>query len=579
MKKKICIILLLVFMIVGISNQTSAVHITGQSIPIFHEESWICAGNECPLYNNKVDIKTKKGYVEDGSNQFIELDAKDYISDILKQQYGYEGPIMTKMLIETKVTITDKSLLGKYTVYIGKDPEKDKRKFGGVMKKLTKEDLQLKLGYHGTQPKEGEHWPVKILATMPQERGVGSRNTNDFSWNQNVDITGEEIWTLPDMNTVSDDVLDGAVEPSFIVGDFVEEVIINPVKEWVADKAAEFFGKLFVLILDFFREIPDAFQRGVNSFGKIDTIEAKTANAAPDEISYESQTLQADSNKNNRAKVEIGNTNTGDPDKQEVITMDGKDEKFTKDTKIPSIPLDMYNIVYGNVKFLDVNFFVVDNSKHEAGSNWMYVRNIFAMALHIMIYLCTGFLIAVLITYGVSIVKGTVLPSKKKEQIDGLKHFVLALIMLICSVLIMNICIYGTNALVDTLGNKEEGDGFFRINVAGDTNYSFTANVTEFVRYMTQINSVDKIGDKLMYIFLYTFLVIGNVAALGIMLIRSIFIVILSVQGPIIATAYSLDKKVFNMSYSDWIKKYLKWTSIQVALMIGYKIIITIATL
>lgn len=345
------------------------------------------------------------------------------------------------------------------------------------------------------------------------------------------------------------------------------------------DFLKELIGKLIMGICDFFRAIPDALQMGINTFSKIDTIEAKTVNAEPEAITVPVETIQADSKKNERAQLTTGDVNKGDSNKQLIYDVDAKDVNFTEETEIPTIPLDMYNIIYGKINFLDVNFFNVDTSKHQEGTKWMFLRKVFSGALHIMIYLSTAFLIVVLIINGIMIVKGTIIPEKKKEQIDGLKRFVLALIMLVGSVIIMNLCIYGINFFTSFFGDETGGDAFIRVNVAGDTNYSFSANLTEFARFMTQINTVKKLNEKLMYIAIYAFLVFANIVTLLIMLVRSAMIIILSAQGPIVATAYSIDKKVFNMSYSDWIKKYLKWTSIQFILMLGYKLIITLGNL
>lgn len=340
---------------------------------------------------------------------------------------------------------------------------------------------------------------------------------------------------------------------------------------------AELIGRTFMAILDVILYIIDAPQRGANSIGYVDTIEAQKYDAAPAEITYSYETIAADSSKNKTLNVSKNKNNTGDPNKQEIINIEGKDEKFNSKTPIPVIPVDVYNIAYGKIGFLDVNFFNVDTTKHSETSKWMFVRKVFAGALHIMIYLCSAFLVVTLILYGIGTVKETVLPNEKKKKQDGLKRVALSIIMLVGTILIMNLCIYGVNALINYLGTGDKEDAILRINIAGDTNYSFSPNLTEFVRFMAQISSVKKIGDKLMYCFLYLVLVIANLIALGVMLLRMVHIIILSVKGPIIATSYSIDKNVFKMSFSEWTIKYLKWTSVQIVLVIGYKIIIMLS--
>lgn len=481
---------------------------------------------------------------------------------------------MSRILINTKVTITEVKS-NKYKAKVG---EEDVTGYflnpssANALQpaSLSLNDLKNKLGYlESNSPQVGTSWDVQMLAQPGLINFITRADTDERPYM----ITASELYSG---ENAPDDILSGAQPISFDTEDheFKEtEIIAGAIK----DKLGELFGKVLLWVMDkLLVAIPDALQIGINTVSKIDTIEAPTANAEPEELTASYETIQADSKKNERAQVTTGDQNKGDPNKQTIVNVDAKDVKFSEETEIPIIPLDMYNIIYGKIDFLDVNFFNVDKTKHQEGSKWMYIRKIFAGALHIMLYLCSGFLIAVLIIHGIAIVKGTMIPEKKKEHIDGLRHFALALIMLVCSVLIMNLCIYGINFFTSYFGNETGGDAFIRVNIAGDTNYSFSANLTEFARFMTQINTVKKIGEKLMYIFIYGLLVLSNIATLLTMLIRSAMIVILSIQGPIVATAYSLDKKVFNMSYSEWVKKYLKWTSVQFILMILYRIIITL---
>ena len=58
------------------------------------------------------------------------------------------------------------------------------------------------------------------------------------------------------------------------------------------------------------------------------------------------------------------------------------------------------------------------------------------------------------------------------------------------------------------------------------------------------------------------------------MVLRIIWIIFLSIIGPIIAAAYGLQfKKVMGLNYKDWIIKYLKWSTIPVIIALGYSII------
>lgn len=568
MKKKVFIIALIFVILFGSINCSFAVHIEAKGSLI--QQGYVVYYAQ--LFSNGTEMCTKDGY---GTLTPFTV---GNVKQIMEQKFGYTGEIKTKIIVPTTITVKEVIEPAIYKVDIGNIPATkyflgDTSEAVSDYESLTLKQLKTRLGYIGeNDPVKGSKWEVKAKISVSQIRYVveTTGNTGVPFMIQCTDIySGEEP---------PDDALDGATDIT-LDPNKLGQSIIDPVVDVVGNKIAEFFGSLFINVMDFFRAIPDALQRGVNSIGKIDTIEAQTTNAEPEPISASYKTIQADSSKNERANVTLNEENKGDPNKQEIVTLDEKENKFSENTEIPIIPLDMYNIVYGKVNFLDVNFFKVDTTKHQEGSKWMYIRRIFASALNTMIFLCLGFLTAILIIHGILIVKGTMIPEKKKEHIDGLRHFLIAVFMLVGSVLIMNICIYGTNALIGYLGNAEEGDAFYRVNIVGETNYSFSANMTEFVRFMTQINTVDKIGDKVMYVLLYIVLVAANLLTLGVMLVRSGLIVILSVQGPIIATAYSIDKKVFNMSYSDWTKKYLKWTMVQVFLMVAYMIIIKVSKL
>lgn len=342
------------------------------------------------------------------------------------------------------------------------------------------------------------------------------------------------------------------------------------------DYLFELLGKAGMKILDFICSIPDAIQRGINSTYQVERIEAQTYNAEPDEITYKYETIEADASKNKRADVSKEKDKETSADKK-IVSVDGKD--MDENAEIPVIPVDMYNMLYGKIDLFDINFFTVDKTKHPSDGKWMFIRGIFVGILRAIIYICSGFLIMVLILYSIGVVKQTVLPNEKKKMLDGLKRFVISLVMLIVTVLIMNLCIYATEALANVYGIGAAEDGFLRINVNGENNYSFSVNFTEFVRYMTQIGSVDKLGDKVMYVILYIVLVVANIFTFLIMFVRSIAIVFLSMLGPIVAAAYAIDQKVFNLTFQSWIIKYLKWVMVQVVLMIIYNVLIQLTVL
>lgn len=578
MKKKVCICLLIIFFIFNLNTNISYGHkSTGIAKELERADSGIGYG----------------GVEEDGNgNALAEADMLNKL-----KAFGYNGPIQDEIRWEAEIKFTVKATdyynadyiaNGKYWTIKIEDgifyDNHDKKEanvtfddarnmFACEHHKPTDKEIKEKLSKAKSTNDYVE--VLKYKAVIIAKKDLSNKAitvTETGAVNSGLKYFLDSVYTGRDME-------EGNKVP---ISDKNTEIAAESGKEKAKlpnplDFLKELWGKFMLWLHDSFRAIPDALQMGINTIGRIDTIEAKTVNAEPDPLTVPVGTIELDSKKNERAQLTTGDINKGDPDKQEIYDVDAKDANFTEDTEIPNIPLDMYNIIYGKIDFLDVNFFNVDTSKHQEGTYWMFLRKVFSGALHIMIYLSIAFLIATLIIHGIMMVKNTMIPEKKKEQIDGLRHFVLALIMLVGSVLIMNLCIYGVNFFTSYFGNEEVGDAFIRVNVSGgDKDFSFNANLTEFTRFMTQINTVEKLNDKIMYIAMYSFLVFANLVTLLIMLIRSFMIIILSVQGPIVATAYAIDKKVFNMSYSDWVKKYLKWTSVQLVLMLGYRLITTL---
>ena len=580
MKKKICICLLIMIFIFNLNISISYGHkstgIAKQLGDSIKREEW-GSGN---------------GNTEEEAKMLEQL-----------KVFGYDGLIQDEIRWETTIKICiDKTAYNDMSSSYNSDPtlEHNRRVTGkywqvifdnGVVEKDVKfDDLRVTYACEHHKPSDKE-----IEDMVKKAKG----NEVEVYKYKAVVIAKKDLSNLPNEFTESGEPIPGL--RYFLVavytgrdmeeGNKVKISSENTAIQAISGKAEaklpnpfdflkELWGWFMLKLHDSFRAIPDALQMGINTIGRIDTIEAKTVNAEPDPLTVPVGTIELDSKKNERAQLTTGDINKGDPNKQEIYDVDAKDANFTEDIEIPTIPLDMYNIIYGKIDFLDVNFFNVDTSKHQEGTYWMFLRKVFSGALHIMIYLSIAFLIATLIIHGIMMVKNTMIPEKKKEQIDGLRHFVVALIMLVGSVLIMNLCIYGVNFFTSYFGNEEVGDAFIRVNVSGgDKDFSFNANLTEFTRFMTQINTVEKLNDKIMYIAMYSFLVFANLVTLLIMLIRSFMIIILSVQGPIVATAYAIDKKVFNMSYSDWVKKYLKWTSVQLVLMLGYRLIVTLGRL
>ena len=106
--------------------------------------------------------------------------------------------------------------------------------------------------------------------------------------------------------------------------------------------------------------------------------------------------------------------------------------------------------------------------------------------------------------------------------------------------------------------------------------YSFSTNITGYLRYMAQIQDIDKYAEKTLYTFAYMVMVLLNCIAGAFMtIVRPLVIMLLSILGPIIAVLHALEienKKM--LSYQEWVKLYLIISSVQIFLAISIRIVL-----
>ena len=74
-------------------------------------------------------------------------------------------------------------------------------------------------------------------------------------------------------------------------------------------------------------------------------------------------------------------------------------DDFSKDTKIPVVVGDLYNVAVGHIDFLDVDFLTGMNATrnnkavHKEGSAWAVIRGFAASVIHITLYVASAILI------------------------------------------------------------------------------------------------------------------------------------------------------------------------------------------
>ena len=335
-------------------------------------------------------------------------------------------------------------------------------------------------------------------------------------------------------------------------------------KDSLIDKAINGIKKDILGLVDFILGFIDGFQNALDILVTADLGTIKDAT-----ILYSSSNIKYNPKINNYVDF-----------KSEVIknadfSIDGTDEGYTSSTLIPFIPVDIYSVASNSVSNLDINFLTGRNNtkEHPKDSIWSNITKLINSVIHIVIYLSAAFLFVSLIWHGINVVINAIAPERKAKHMGGLIDFVKAMLMFVGCIIIMALCIFLTDKLISYTGLKKVPKLPYTVSVE-TAKYSFNTNLTGYVRYLSQVTNVDKLGTKILYSFEYLGLVIANTAVVITMFLRIMWIIFLSIIGPIIAAAYGLQfKKVMGLNYKDWIIKYLKWSTIPVIIALGYSII------
>lgn len=228
--------------------------------------------------------------------------------------------------------------------------------------------------------------------------------------------------------------------------------------------------------------------------------------------------------------------------------------------EIPFIPVELYNFAIGNVSDYDINFFEVDKTIHPDGKKtaWNYARSFFTVFSRGVLYLCTAFLIIVLIWHGINVVLITIEnPLKLKEHIDGFKKFGTSVLMLVAIFFIMTLSVYGSKYLLKNFVDLPTGDEFPIRVTAEEAGIEFSTNYTGYCRYLAEITNVKMADQKFEKAFKYILATLLNLLCTGIMIVRLFFIGVLSIIAPIMPVLYALDVCDIKTKFVLWTKTYI----------------------
>lgn len=477
------------------------------------------------------------------------------------------------------------------------------------IKDVSKKDLKNIYGCYSDSPKKGDKWnailKVSWVADGEKEGNpkIGGaeyqwkvtineiyagpdKNEEDYKYGKNLkDDEGKKV-NFDDINSTGEDlknVADAAGGIINTVGETVTDIVdkavdlkdgVTAVTDWVGNFMQNPYGTIVGTLMDFFIAVGDVVQWISNS---IQTDEANTVNYKYDELKKDkskniyTNVAKSSENKETNAIVEIN---------IEKDKNSNKVDDYTKETKIPVIVGDLYNIAVGHLNFLDANFLTgkqtvkSDGSLvHEENSAWVKIRDVISGLIRICIYVTSAILIIFLIANGIKIVsKSLDNPSSMAQYKKNLEKFKTALGMLIGSIIIMALCIFGSKGLCSMI-STDTYELPIRVNV--EDTYSFSTTAIGYVRYMAGIEDVDQWLQKVFCTIFYLVLEICNVLVVFIMILRVILLWGLSVIGPLTAIAYIFNIQSF-VSFGNWAKSYIFMSSIQFVMVVIYYMILVV---
>lgn len=137
------------------------------------------------------------------------------------------------------------------------------------------------------------------------------------------------------------------------------------------------------------------------------------------------------------------------------------------------------------------------------------------------------------------------------------------------------ICIFASEMFLNGISNSEDSDELpLRISVQ-DAGYSFSTTPTGYYRYMSEIENLDFVDEKLLSAFWYFLLALANLLLLIMMFVRMIVMMFLAAVGIIIVLLYAFGKEESGFwKYSDWLKWYLLVGSMQVILSFANRLLL-----
>ncbi len=513
-------------------------------------------------------------------------DTKKSITSLLKEVGNYKGDYLTEEM-ELNVKLVIKKVTGsgkktKYKVAIkGIDQKSSYRMAIAKMynitpflqrfiplEKFSREEVAEYFGNEGEDElKEGDEWSANIIVYCPTASNSDSANAERSIYLKEL-YTGDDLEKSSKSETSDKEVDDNAADIEEKVS-WIDDFLHHPIKASVR------------FLMNGLAYISDAIQIRLNE------IQTSGDFTAQDEtLLYSYNELKKDANGEDISKNSTDETKKGIGNRDKYTKVSGykkggngqaniDDENYTKDTKIPIVIGDFYNIAADKIDFLDINFLTGNTTKrdgklvHAKDSTWNNIRNPVVEIIKISIYLSSAILLVILVWSGIGIVYNSMRsPDKEAAYKKRLEDLAKSLMMLITTILIMSLCIFFSKSMFDSISKRDDYKLPIRVNVKGA--YSFSTNITGYFRYMAQAEKVEDAYKKAGYTILYFIAVILNLLLEAFMIFRIFILWFLSVQGPLLAANYAIRRNGLRR-YNAWLITYLTLSVIQIGYCVVYK--------
>ncbi len=444
---------------------------------------------------------------------------------------------------------------------------------------ISLEDIMNKLGCERPEEdlismKEPISWDIIIEAEVPERGELLNNEYKKYSVNVENVYSGNDMKNPPSPGGIVE-IFDGAEEkePGFFgkIGENWRKAK-NAVEE-VWDFTSHPLESIINLFLDFIREVFGDFPQRLANIAQTGF---KNWKLCYDIIDFTKEENDSSTGKHADLDVYVDINDQIGLKKEDDITIK-KDDKnlygFTYKTKIPVISVDLYTLAADKVDFVKANFLEKTGNETDI---WLIIRNFVASLIHGFMYVIAAFLIMGLIVNGIYLVTHTFTsPKEKQNQTEILQNFAMGVIMLVGTIVIEALCIYSCNLILKDVNIEDTYEGPIRVNVE-EAGYSFSTTPTGYIRYMAEMENLDRYEEKALYVIEYVILAWSNLICLIAMVLRMIMMMFLAVFGFVVVLKNVLSSKTTSMlGYKTWVIVYASIAAIQIVLAIIAKLILT----